>query len=360
MVDGDWAQQLDAQIDDARIHYKVWNCVAVQAKRSLKEKEASLVGVRKDVNIAQIVGSSVSTGIGGPLAVGGLIMAPFTAGASLLLSGIGAGVAVAGGLTAAGAGLSEVVIRKNSLGELKNLLSELETLGQNLEAARSSLFLSLLETIKGSARLRLPAADETGQAQKIILLVRLTDLCLASVFKSLNLLGLTDDALAMAARGTSLFSTGARIVFGGVAVALTAVVDLWTIVGSAKNLKEGNRDQLVDRLRDAAAAIEKVQADMERLLAQAERIQQGDAGAALELLEDALACHICAETRPPVACAACRQWAGCEACLRDWLARNDSCPLCREEWPRHGDGRLDIHPEPGYSELLAELGQDDN
>ena len=66
----------------------------------------------------QATGSSVSL-VGTGLVVGGLIAAPFTLGASLIATAVGAGICTAGGLTSAGAGITELCISKKKVAEIQ-------------------------------------------------------------------------------------------------------------------------------------------------------------------------------------------------------------------------------------------------
>ncbi|XP_056092346.1 apolipoprotein L1 isoform X3 [Rhinichthys klamathensis goyatoka] len=62
----------------------------------------------KKTKIAQITGGSTSA-VGGVATITGLILAPFTMGTSLIVTAVGLGVAMAGGLTSASAGISSTV-----------------------------------------------------------------------------------------------------------------------------------------------------------------------------------------------------------------------------------------------------------
>ncbi|XP_057189660.1 apolipoprotein L1 isoform X2 [Triplophysa rosa] len=70
----------------------------------------------KKTKIAQITGGSTSA-LGGIATITGLALAPFTMGTSLIVTAVGLGVAMAGGLTSASAGISNTV--NNSLDRKK-------------------------------------------------------------------------------------------------------------------------------------------------------------------------------------------------------------------------------------------------
>ena len=90
--------------------------------------------------IAKITGSSTSI-VGTGLAIGGAIAAPFTFGASLILTGVGVGVAVAGGTTVAVAQITNRLLRSSNVkivnkaletdrGETQNLRDQLDRITQ--------------------------------------------------------------------------------------------------------------------------------------------------------------------------------------------------------------------------------------
>ena len=65
-----------------------------------------------------------------------------------------------------------------------------------------------------------------------------------------------------------------QVVIGSVAVAFTAAVDAYTIVVSAKNMLKGNRDEAVDKLREAADSIARVRKETRRLLFQVRSVHK--------------------------------------------------------------------------------------
>ena len=76
----------------------------------------------RNVNISRITGSTVSV-VGSAMAITGFILAPFTFGASIGLSVSGVALAVAGGGTAAGASVADLVIQKSNVKYAQELLT---------------------------------------------------------------------------------------------------------------------------------------------------------------------------------------------------------------------------------------------
>ncbi|XP_028649391.2 apolipoprotein L3-like [Erpetoichthys calabaricus] len=92
----------------------------------------------KKATIANITGGTVSAA-GGIVTIAGLILAPFTLGASLMVSGVGLGVAVAGGVTSASATISDTV--SNSL-ERQKVEEIIKSYQKDMKA-----FVECLETV---------------------------------------------------------------------------------------------------------------------------------------------------------------------------------------------------------------------
>lgn len=135
-------------ITEMEARFDCWDEIAREAEEALRREELALVLLRRDVNIAQTVGSATSTGVGVPLMVAGIISMPFTLGTSAILTGLGTGISIVAGLTAGGASVAETVIRQKRLTLLRGLSERLEALAPSLEEARSSLFVILLETLR--------------------------------------------------------------------------------------------------------------------------------------------------------------------------------------------------------------------
>lgn len=98
--------------------------------------------------IAGITGGT-TTAVGGVTAIAGLALAPFTFGASLVITAVGVGVATAGGITSASAAISDNVNnmhdrKKVSCSTLRRTLTG-NILHQKNNKDRLSAFCSLLK-----------------------------------------------------------------------------------------------------------------------------------------------------------------------------------------------------------------------
>lgn len=100
-----------------KVHHglRVFNKVFTERAEVLWQSIITLHALADDISnfhqkakIAGITGGT-TTAVGGVTAIAGLALAPFTLGASLVITAVGVGVATAGGLTSASAAISDNV-----------------------------------------------------------------------------------------------------------------------------------------------------------------------------------------------------------------------------------------------------------
>jgi hypothetical protein len=72
----------------------------------------------KRIGVAKTTGGGVAI-LGGLMAIGGFIAAPFTAGTSLVLTGWGTGISITGGLASLGAGIVGSILQSNGIKEVE-------------------------------------------------------------------------------------------------------------------------------------------------------------------------------------------------------------------------------------------------
>ena len=116
-------QQMDglkmALIDD----FVRWIPIRQRTKKQLEELATKLHKHHRKVNISTVTGASIGT-VGGFLSMAGLITAPFTFGAGLIVSLVGAGIGGAGGLVMSGAKVVEVILKKLRLKDVQAAINE--------------------------------------------------------------------------------------------------------------------------------------------------------------------------------------------------------------------------------------------
>ena len=91
-----------------------WIPIRLRTMEQMKELETKLHEHHRNVNISTIIGASMGT-VGGALSIAGLIAAPFTFGAGLIVSLVGAGIGGAGGLVLSGSKVIEIMLEKLGL-----------------------------------------------------------------------------------------------------------------------------------------------------------------------------------------------------------------------------------------------------
>ena len=89
----------------------------------LEELATKLHEYHRNVNISTATGASMGT-VGGILSIAGLITAPFTFGAGLIVTLVGAGIGGAGGLVMAGTKIAEVIVSKAGVNAVQQAIGE--------------------------------------------------------------------------------------------------------------------------------------------------------------------------------------------------------------------------------------------
>ena len=135
-------RKLREELHDA---FLSWIPIRTRTKEQLEKLATKLHEHHRNVNISTITGASMGT-IGGILSVAGLIAAPFTFGAGIVVSLVGAGIGGAGGLVMSGSKVVEIILEKLGLKEVQAAIeddreacSELQKQLDSLENFISSL-----------------------------------------------------------------------------------------------------------------------------------------------------------------------------------------------------------------------------
>ncbi|XP_073432661.1 uncharacterized protein [Dendrobates tinctorius] len=203
--------------------------------------------------IASVTGSSVGLA-GGITTLAGLVLAPFTAGASLVFSGIGAGVAAVGGLTGASASIADSVNMKNKCSRVEEIVKAVNAEMNELEKASKKLD-SLVTDIMSKQKMvdSSDAARAGGRGVYAALEVgRMIQLGKVSAAAA--------HGVQIAARGFQVFR-----VISGVFAALFIVVDATFIVKGAKEIQDGCKTEEATQIRECAEEIKKLHKDLQKL-----------------------------------------------------------------------------------------------
>lgn len=197
--------------------------------------------------IASITGGAVSAA-GGITTVVGLILAPFTFGASLIVTGVGLGVAAAGGVTSATATISDTVNERVERGKVNTLIHQYETNMNEIEACLKTIHCQLERlnnhpdfsrvTSREFEAVALTALPRAGRGiANVVEIVRLAQL---------------GKAAGGLARGIRIAGVATGILTG-----LFLVMDAIFIAKDAKDLHEGAKTEAAMKIREAADELEK-------------------------------------------------------------------------------------------------------
>ncbi|KAJ8007612.1 hypothetical protein DPEC_G00095980 [Dallia pectoralis] len=120
----------------------------------LRELADGLERVHQGTTIGSLTGGVIGVA-GGITSIVGLILAPFTLGASLIVTGVGVGVAVAGGATAGVSNITNMVNQSTDRQAIKNIIKE-------FREKMNSVVSSLKDISEGLEKLSLSGSIDTG------------------------------------------------------------------------------------------------------------------------------------------------------------------------------------------------------
>ena len=136
-----------------RLAYEMWTPMRMDTIKTLQSKKERVVQVTRDSRISRIAGASAGI-TGGVMSIVGFGLVPVTLGLSLIIAGLGGGIALLGGFTSLGAVLADIVISNK---ELKNA-QECLTIDKQLCQVINNLQIEL-ETITNTLAAKLPSTS---------------------------------------------------------------------------------------------------------------------------------------------------------------------------------------------------------
>ncbi|KAK6469671.1 apolipoprotein L3-like [Huso huso] len=193
--------------------------------------------------LANVAGSSAAVA-GSVLTITGLALLPFTLGASAILTGVGLGVGVAGGVTTVTADVCRSVKNKNFNNDVKEAH---EKIMQDL-----NYIAELLQYVCDQLSQQKEASDSNWKNHVFRL------------FALGNFVGVLDDVLAV---GVRVAANVARVA-GIVLAALAIVLDVYAIVTKSIEIYEGCKTERAKEIRDLAQSIEEELTKVEAFIAQ--------------------------------------------------------------------------------------------
>ncbi|XP_034743409.1 apolipoprotein L1 [Etheostoma cragini] len=204
----------------------------------------------KNTKIAQITGGSTSA-LGGVATITGLALAPFTMGTSLIVTAVGLGVATAGGLTSAGAGISNQV--NNSMDRKKvdkivqDYQEKMDDLNKCLTFVKQGIEnlrrFDLIKMKKHAYNRDFPALnfnfyEDGAMAGKAIL---------NNANEIMRVVQIANMAGSTAARAVQIASMATGVLSG-----LFVGMDIYFVAKDSKELKKGAKSEFAAKIREVA------------------------------------------------------------------------------------------------------------
>ena len=228
----------------------------------LEELASKLHQQHINVSKSTIAGASAST-VGGILAIAGLIATPFTFGAGLVVSLVGAGIGGTGGLVMSVSKVIEIILAKLGLKEVQGVIDEDKEACTQLQEKLDILgrFISDFREIEsnGFEFLHNLGGGEftTSTEEKIDFSARFF-----RVFSGAASIGAGAFAAGAFARAGGLARAGAGAgagaanLVGGVAGAVLLPLDIYLLVKSSLEVHRGSTTQVVDHIRKLLGELE--------------------------------------------------------------------------------------------------------
>ena len=228
----------------------------------LEELASKLHEQHIDVSKSTIAGASAST-VGGILAIAGLIATPFTFGAGLVVSLVGAGIGGTGGLVMSVSKVIEIILAKLGLKEVQGVIDEDKEACTQLQEKLDILgrFISDFREIESNGFEFLHNLGggkfTTSTEEKIDFSARFF-----RVFSGAASIGAGAVAAGAFARAGGLVRAGAAAgagaakLVGGVAGAVLLPLDIYLLVKSSLEVHRGSTTQVVDDIRKLLGELE--------------------------------------------------------------------------------------------------------
>lgn len=231
------SQKYQKCLDDLEGVSKNWIIKRRKAINVLKEIVKDMDSAEFTGNVTNIVGGSVGVA-GGAMVIGGLLLAPFTAGASFVVAGAGLGASVLGGLTNI---TSDTIAKNYALRKCKEADDEIKAdkgRSDKLKNAEKKLAEAIndLQKKADATQIDIPSLHKivrsyiTNDGLKVLKSVRPGVALARAGVRGIG-------AVAMAA-GRAIGKVSGGLVVVGV------VLDIWQIVSSSEDLSNGSKSEL--------------------------------------------------------------------------------------------------------------------
>ncbi|XP_068427537.1 protein starmaker-like isoform X2 [Clinocottus analis] len=260
MTEKEEAKAFAVTADKVQKGIRVFNKLFTERAESLWQHVIDLNGIadaldkfNKNTKIAQITGGSTSA-IGGVATITGLALAPVTMGVSLIVTAVGLGVATAGGLTSAGAGISNQVNNSMDRKKVEKIVQDyqeqmvdlnkcLKFIKQGIENLKK---FDLIKMKKHAYNRDFPVLSssfyEDGAMAGKAILVNANEIM--RVVQIANVAGST------AARAVQIASMATGVLTG-----LFVGMDIYFVAKDSKELKKGAKSEFAAKIREVATQL---------------------------------------------------------------------------------------------------------
>ncbi|XP_070830722.1 protein starmaker-like isoform X2 [Chaetodon trifascialis] len=207
----------------------------------------------KNTKIAQITGGSTSA-IGGVATIAGLALAPVTMGTSLIVTAVGLGVATAGGLTSAGAGISNQVNNSMDRKKVEKIVQDyqekmvdlnkcLKFIKQGIENLKKFDLIKMKEHAYNRDFPVLSSSfyEDGAMAGKAILI---------NANEIMRVVQIANVAGSTAARAVQIASMATGVLTG-----LFVGMDIYFVAKDSKELKKGAKSEFAAKIREVATQL---------------------------------------------------------------------------------------------------------
>ncbi|XP_040910521.1 histone-lysine N-methyltransferase, H3 lysine-79 specific-like isoform X2 [Toxotes jaculatrix] len=260
MTEKEEAKEFAVTAEKVQKGIRVFNKLFSERAESLWQHVIDLNGIadgldkfNKNTKIAQITGGSTSA-IGGVATIAGLALAPVTMGTSLIVTAVGLGVATAGGLTSAGAGISNQVNNSMDRKKVEKIVEDyqekildlnkcLKFIKQGIENLRR---FDLIKMKKHAYNQDFPVLsssfyEDGAMAGKAILI---------NANEIMRVVQIANVAGSTAARAVQIASMATGVLTG-----LFVGMDIYFVAKDSKELKKGAKSEFAAKIREVATQL---------------------------------------------------------------------------------------------------------
>ncbi|XP_068584251.1 apolipoprotein L4-like [Cebidichthys violaceus] len=220
-----------------------------------------------------VVGGGVASVAGSITTITGLILAPFTAGASLIVTTVGIGVATAGGVASASANITDMVHSKTDRKKVEKIIQDyeeemkdikecLEFLKEGMEMLDEWNFEAYVENIskKHLNQNVKHVMKEGGLAGKALVINT------ESLINTVQVLSVAGDA----ARAVQVMSLTTGVMSG-----LFLALDVFFLAKDAKELKKGAKTEFAAKIREVCKDLQDGLLELNRIKEQLQKTIDG-------------------------------------------------------------------------------------